>query len=62
MFRNVESIKAKRDNFFNDDEEISNAVASNAFENFEFLSEIKKKLEFSEFFESNVKFDDERKF
>ena len=62
MFQNAESIKTKRDNFFDDDEKISNAVVSNAFENFEFSSEIKKKLKFSEFSESNVKFYDEKKF
>ena len=62
MFRNAELIKTKRDNFFDDDEEISNAVISNVFENFEFSSEIKKKLKFSEFSESNVKFYDEKKF
>ena len=62
MFRNAELIKTKRDNFFDDDEKISNAVVLNAFENFEFSFEIKKKLKFSKFFESNVKFDDEKKF
>ena len=54
MFRNAELIKTKRDNFFDDDEKISNAVVSNVFEIFEFSFEIKKKLKFSEFSESNV--------
>ena len=62
MFRNAESIKTKRDIFFDDDEEISSAIASNAFENFKFSFEIKKELKLSKFFESNVKFDDEKKF
>ena len=62
MFRNTESIETKRNNFFDDDEKISNAIVSNVFKNFEFSSEIKKKLKFSEFSESNVKFYDEKKF
>ena len=61
IFRNVESIKTKRDNFF-DDEKISNAIVLNAFKNFEFSFKIKKKLKFSKFSELNVKFDDEKKF